>query len=350
MTASTAGATPLPAYLIRGQDELAVSDAIRTLVAELVGPEDAGLTVEDFTGEEYELRAVIDAAQTPPFLADRRVVVTRGVGRFSTADVAPLVAYLANPLPTTALVLVAGGGQLARPLVDAVRRVGHVIEADVPGGRARSSWVGSRLRSGPVRLDPAAAEAVTAHLGEDLSRLPALLDTLAAAHGQDARLGVDEVTPFLGQAGSVAPWELTDAIDRGDTAAALGHLRRLLGPSGRHPLVIMASLHNHFARMLRLDGALDVTDERSAAEALGLTGSTFPAKKALLQSRRLGSGGIARGIGLLADADLALKGTVDWPPELILEVLVARLSHLSPRKTAATASASRPRRRAPGPA
>jgi DNA polymerase-3 subunit delta len=210
--------------------------------------------------------------------------------------------------------------------VDAVRKVGHVIDADVPGGRGRSSWLAARLKDGPVKLDAAAASAVGEHLGEDASRLPGLLETLAAAYGQGVRLGVEDVTPYLGRAGSVAPWDLTDAIDRGDVAGALDHLRRMLDAGGRHPLVIMASLHTHYARMLRIDGAADVTDERSAATALGMTGSTFPAKKALLQSRRLGYSEIARAITLLADADLALKGTIDWPPELVMEVLVARLA------------------------
>jgi hypothetical protein len=60
-----------------------------------------------------------------------------------------------------------------------------------------------------------------------------------------------------------------------------------------------------------------------------MTGSTFPARKALLQARRLGHAGVARAILLLADADLALKGTIEWSPELILEVLVARLAAMS---------------------
>ncbi|HVL28493.1 MAG TPA: hypothetical protein VM390_10125, partial [Acidimicrobiales bacterium] len=85
----------LPAYLVRGSDEVAVGDAVRRLVAELVGGADAGLVVEEMAGGDFEARAVVDAAQTPPFLTDRRVVVARGVGRFSTADTAPLVAYLA---------------------------------------------------------------------------------------------------------------------------------------------------------------------------------------------------------------------------------------------------------------
>ena len=72
-------------------------------------------------------------------------------------------------------------------------------------------------------------------------------------------------------------------------------------------------------------------DEKQAAALLGLTGSTFPAKKALAQARRLGHDDAARAISLLAEADLALKGAIEWPEELVLEVLVARLSRLGPR-------------------
>ena len=80
--------------------------------------------------------------------------------------------------------------------------------------------------------------------------------------------------------------------------------------------------------MLRLDGA-EVTGEKQAAELLGMKGSTFPAKKALAQSRRLGSDGVRESIRLLARTDLELRGTVDWPVELSMEVLVARLARVA---------------------
>ncbi len=326
-------APPFPAYLVRGDDSSITADAVRSLVAELVGDRDPVLVLEEVPAEA-ELGAVVDAAQTPPFLADRRVVVAPDIGRFSVQDVVPLVAYLEDPLPTTSLVLVATGGQVARALVDRVRKVGHVVEAGVPTGRARSSWLSQQLKAASVRLDPPAAALVAAHLGEDVGRLRSLLEILDAAYGPGARIGADDVSPFLGVQGAVAPWELTDAIDRGDTAAAIEHLHRLLGPGGRHPLVLLATLHNHLGRILRLDGA-DVADEKEAARVLGVSGSTFPAKKALLQSRRLGHDAISRAIRLLADADLALKGSVEWPPDLVLEVLVARLSRLAPRSTSA---------------
>ena len=57
-------------------------------------------------GEDYELAAAVDAAQTSPFLTDRRVVVVRNLARFSADELAPLVAYLGDPLPTTDLILV----------------------------------------------------------------------------------------------------------------------------------------------------------------------------------------------------------------------------------------------------
>jgi len=320
--------TGLPAYLVRGDQPALLADAVRAVVAELAGTGDAALMTEELSGEEYTVSALVDAAQTPPFLGDRRGVVARDIGRFSTHDVEPLVAYLRDPLPTTSLVLVAGGGTVPRPLVEAVRKAGHVVEAGVPGGKGRSTWLANRLKEGPVRLDARAASVVGEHLGENVDRLRSLLEMLAAAYGQGARIGPDELAPFLGAAGSVAPWELTDAIDRGDIAVAIEALHRLTGPGGRHPLVIMATLHTHFGRMLRLDGA-DVADETAAAALLGMSGgSTYPAKKALLQARKLGHAPIARAIHLLAEADLALKGAIDWPGQTVLEVLVARLSGL----------------------
>jgi DNA polymerase-3 subunit delta len=92
-------------------------------------------------------------------------------------------------------------------------------------------------------------------------------------------------------------------------------------------MVVLASLHNHVQRMLALDGA-EVRTDKDAAALLGMRGSTYPAKKALDQARRLGSAKVGQAVGLLAAADVDLRGARDWPDELVLEVLVARLANL----------------------
>jgi DNA polymerase-3 subunit delta len=182
------------------------------------------------------------------------------------------------------------------------------------------------LKGGPVRLDGPATAQLSEHLGEDMGRLEGLLDTLAAAYGPGATVSLDDLGPFLGAAGALAPWDLTDAIDAGETAKALTVLHRMLEAGESHPLVVMSMLHRHYRQMLRLDGA-GATSPEQAAQMLGLR-SAFPAKKALAQSRRLGTARIGRAVQLLAEADLGMRGTTALPGDLVLEVLVARLSRL----------------------
>lgn len=313
--------------LIKGDDPTLLADAVREATDEALGAEDRAIALEELGGEELTPEAVVDSARTPPFLTARRVLLVREVGRWSSDQLSPLLEYLASPEATTALVLVAGGGQTSQKLVNAVKKAGQIIDAGAPTGKAKTTWVADHLKSAPLRIDAPAGQRISEHLGEDLGRLPRLIDTLVAAYGEGARIGVEEVEPFLGGAGGVAPWDLTDAIDRGDTAAALDALARMTGAGERHPLVILATLHKHFSAMLRLDGS-NIRGEQEAASAVGM--APYPAKKALAQSGRLGSTNVARAITLLADADLDLRGVKDWPDNLVLEVLVARLSRLRP--------------------
>ncbi|MGI8791859.1 MAG: DNA polymerase III subunit delta [Acidimicrobiales bacterium] len=319
------------AYLVKGGDPSLVADAGRRLVDRLVGDDDHGLLVETFDAEEDgALARTVDACLTPPFLAERRIVVTRSAGAWSGDDAGRIVAYLADPLDTTTLVLLGGGGTLSPKLSKAVKGAGgEVIDAEPPRPeRARTSWLTTQLKDAPVSFDAAAGRMLGEHLGEDLGRLPGMLNTLVGAYGDGAKISPEELEPFLGAAGGVAPWDLTDAVDRGDDGAALVALHRMMGGGDRHPLVVMATLHRHYANMARLDGS-GVRTEQEAAQALGLKGSTFPAKKALAQARRMGSSKLRNALILLAEADLDLRGNKEWPGELVMEILVARLCRLA---------------------
>ncbi|HMK62831.1 MAG TPA: DNA polymerase III subunit delta [Acidimicrobiales bacterium] len=320
---------PPPAYLVRGDDPSLVAQAMTDLLSDLLDDRDPDSTVEEHgaAGEDIDLDRVVDALTTPPFLVDRRVVVVREAGRLSAADAARLVGLLVEPVEGVVLVLGSGGGSLPSALDKAVQRAGAVVNATAGTGRARSQWLSEQLRGAPVRLDARAAALLAEHLGQDLGRLRGLLDSLAAAYGDGASVDEDRLAPFLGEAGSVASWDLTDAIDTGDAAAALEALHRLLGAGGVHPLAVMGVLHRHVQAMLRLDGS-PVTTAEEAAALIG-SRSAYPARKALEQGRRLGAARIGRAVTLLADADLDLRGRSALDDEIVLEVLVGRLARLS---------------------
>ena len=318
-----------PAYLVRGDDPSLVAQAAHALTTRLVGGGDPAMVVEEFGGpgvEPFDVGPVIDACTTPPFLVERRVVVVREAGQLSAADAKRLVAYVQDPLDTTVLVVVSGGGTVPSSLTKAVTAAGQVVDTSVGTGRARSQWLTDHLKGAPVRLDGPATALLSSHLGGDMGRLEGLLGTLATAYGTGASVSVAELQPFLGEAGALAPWDLTDAVDAGETGKALAVLHRMLVAGDTHPLVVMSLLHRHYRQILRLDGA-GVTSGEQAAEVLGLR-SAYPAKKALAQAARLGSAGIGRAVQLLARADLDLRGVTDLSGDVVLEVLVARLSRL----------------------
>lgn len=330
--------------LIKGDDPTLVSQALQGLVKELVGAGDRSLMVEEVgeaqyapDGGEAELTPLVNAAHTPPFLTERRVVVGRNLAMFTRGEqVAGLVEWIAAPLDTTDLVLVwekgstpgARLGAMPKALKEALKAAGAAEIDAAPKGKGRKMLLNEKLADAPVRIDGAARSAISDHLGDDAGRVQAIIDALVSAYGEGARLGRSEVEPYLGQASDVPPWELTDAIDSGDIDLALEKLHRMMLGGERHALQVMATLHSHYQRALALDGA-PVSDDKAAAALLGMKGSTFPAKKALTLSRRLGSDRTHRAVRLLATADLDLRGASAVPADAVMEVLVARLAHLS---------------------
>jgi len=332
-----------PVVLFTGADEVLLGDAVRDHVRALVGDGDRSLVVDELGVERYtaggdpDVGPIIDAAQTPPFLTDRRVVVARHLGALGSKEhVAALVRYLADPLPTTALVLVwersgrPGERVAASPpkaLRDAVTAAGGRVIDTTPAKTA--DVVAEAVAASGVVLDAPARARLAEHLGTEANRVRATLEALEAAYGPGARLGVDEIEPYLGAEGGRERWALTDAIDRGDRVAALDVLHRLLhGADALAPLQVMAVLHGHYERMLRLDGAT-VGNRAEAARVLGMR-SEYAAGRVLESARRLGSDRLRECIELLARADLDLRGARAWPPELVLEVLVARLASRMP--------------------
>ncbi len=317
--------------MFTGDDESLLGAALTDHVDRLVGDEDRTLLVDDLSGDDYDIRTLVDAAQTPPFLTDRRIVVGRGIGRFNAEELGVLAAYLRDPLPTTELVLTYGSGRVPKALTEALKTAGATVTATAAPSRKaeRGQWIEEQLATVDVQLDHRAATMLGDWLGEDLGRLRGILETLASTYGSTRKLGVDELSPFLGDAGGVPPWDLTDAIDSGDVTKALALLHRMMGAGDRHPLQVMSILQGHYLRLMKLDGT-GARSESAAAEILGLKG--FPARKALDQYHRLGSSSLGRAIAQLAQADLDLRGATTLEPEWVIEILVARLARLTPAR------------------
>ena len=324
-----------PVHLLKGGDDVLLAKGVKELIDRLVGTADRNEVLDEFNGDDYELGQVIMAATTLSMFGDR-VVVARNAGRFGAKDIGPVLEYLEHPSPDACLVIAwerpvspsATKNPVPKKLSDAVLAAGgEVHDLGVPSGKGRSMWLDSQLAQSPVTLDPGARRALVDRIGDDVGRLGGILTVLEATFGE-VEVSAEDIEPYLGDAGAVPPWDLTDAIDAGDVPRAVTNLQRMLAGGARHPLQVMVTLQTHVERMLRLDGS-GVRDDKAAAALLGMKGSSFPAKKAMEQGRRLGSAKVARATVLLAAADADLRGRTAQDAQAVIETLVARLAALS---------------------
>ena len=321
----------MAAYVISG-DESLIGLELTTLVDRLVGDNDRTLMVDDFdcADSNTHLAGIADSLTTMPLFTERRIVVVRNIHSLDAEGLDNLVAAVDARVEEVDIVATITGRQ-PKVFSDAMKRAGaESIGASVGTGfRDRIDWVETRLVEAGLSYAPNVPQLVSTWLGGDQSRLAGLIQTLISTYGENAKLSRSDVEVFLGDAGSVAPWDLTDAIDEGDTPRALVMLHRFMNDGNTHALQVLAVLANRYAQMMKLDGR----GVRTAADAVAiLGGKEFTAKKVLNQYAILGGSGVARAMAHIAAADVDLRGGKEWPDELVLEILVGRLCQLVPNR------------------
>ena len=240
-------------FHISGGDARLVSARLTDLVAELIGDGDRGSLFESHdladTGADDKASVVSTAVmgvQTESLFGDKRVVVLRNIDEATVDQLRSLVDYLATPSDANHLI-VTSLGKLAKSTTDALKKAGATVFSTSPPSKKADlhDWFADKFTEAGLKIDAAAIAAVISWLGQDQARLPSLIEVLVSTYGSTKKLTTSDVEPFLGDKGSVLPWDLTDAIDRGDAATALTMMRRMVRSGEYHPLQLMALLHNH---------------------------------------------------------------------------------------------------------
>jgi DNA polymerase III delta subunit len=349
--------------LVQGADPALRDREVQRLVDQLLQGEDRTLAFEEHeipprrratddtateppsegpTPEHPVFARVTNALQSPPFMTAHRVVVVREIGNLTTEQAKWLAGWIEAGSETTRLVLVSGGGRTPPSLEKAVKA--HATVA-TPASEQPAKVLARELHEAGLRLAPDASEHLVQHLGDDAGRVPELVEIFATRYGSDVTLGLDQIEDYLGEAGAAGPFELTNAIDRGDVATALEVLHRTLTatstrePKPTHPFQVMAMLVRHYQRLLRLDDPA-ITTAGQAAEALGMrsaAGARFP----FAAAQQLGTSGLREALQLLARAELDLRGYGGPDERTVIDVLVARLAALHRRHQPAGRSRTR---------
>lgn len=299
-------------YLLTGESFLA-DEALDKIRAE-AGTDPLSEVVLDGGADSSQ---ILEAAGTPTLLGGPRLVVINGAHELKKDVREDLEGYLADPSPSSVLVLIASG---RTPLTKLVEQHGAVVTLDIPKGRKLVGWLRERARIRNLKLDERGAWALVDTVGAELRDLDAALDQLLSGLGSNAVVGAAEVRKAFPRLADERIFAFTDAVGERRLPVAMTTLRRLLDQEDA-PLMVFGSLTAHVRRLLIARTYAD-GGPRAVGDALGLP--EWRAKRLHQQARSYRQEELADAMQILADTDVEMKGG-DLSPELALERAVVRI-------------------------
>jgi DNA polymerase III delta subunit len=323
-----------PVYLITGGDRPKIERALQRLRSRFDENSVELLSATTTSGEE----AVAACNAIGLFGGDdrSRLVLVEDVdgrrdgdgrltGGWKAKDVEAVIAYLAEPAPTSVLALVAEELKPGSELAKACRKAGDLLVYDVTK-RELPKWVVEQFKQAGVSVDFDAARRLIELVGESPERLALEIDKLATwADGRP--VGEAEIDALAIRAAEASTFELTDAWGERDTGAALAAAELLLERSERPRRDelprLAALLTSHVARVRQCK---QWEEEGVAVKeaASRLKRHEFYVKKLYGQAANYSAQELGEATVRLARLDLALKGGSKLPGDLeLITTLVA---------------------------
>ena len=327
-------------YLIYGDDSLSVEETATSLSADDGGDDLYDVNTTTLNGATVSLAELEAAWSTIPFLADKRIVVVRGLlarmeqgrgggssrSRGMDGEWADIGERLAHVPDSTELIFVDAAISRNNPLLRAIRPLAQVHEFRLPSVRDMPGWVRQRADRLGAAIEPSAISALVDAIGNDTRLIDMELQKLALyrsdgrSGGMIRRQDVAEMVSYVKEANIFAA---VDAALEGRAGVALRLAHQLLD-EGRSSTYVITML----ARQVRfLIVAKDMKSRGFRQDEIGsrLSIRGYPLTKTMQQEGRFSAERLAEIHRRLIEADLSIKtGAAD--EEMALDALIVGLS------------------------
>ncbi|MEP6569722.1 MAG: DNA polymerase III subunit delta [Acidobacteriota bacterium] len=292
----------------------------------------SGTLLREFNESSFSLLtdpaiAAIAAAEQMPMMSERRVVKVKDFAKLRETDEGIISRYLERPADSTVMIFVAADLDKRKTLTKTLLANCAVVEFPAVKDAEAKAWARTRLQELKTTADDRVLTDIVRLVGPNLQTLASELDKLAAAAIDTRQITMELVDQLIDRSRELSNFDLGDYLVAGDRRRALDSLHRLLEDEVA-PVMLVGLIAGNYHR-LALGKELLRRGDRNEASRLSF-GS--PAKRDAFMStlQRTDARKLARGIQLIAAADLALKtslaGSGAKGARLQLEVLVCELA------------------------
>lgn len=324
-------ATAPTAYILHGGDFLRQKKQLDRFRAQMGPEETATLNIHEFDGETSSVSEILAAATAVPFLAERRLVIVRGLlnhlvreGRNKKAS-EQLLTALPNLPSFTRLVFVEDDDlKPTHPILRFAResQTAHIQHNSSP--KNLSNWLRRRARSEyGTELEPRAAHALATVVGDDIRRAENELFKLANYTHQERRITEADIALLTPYVAPVNLFHMVDALASGNSQTAMRRLQDLLTAKERDPIMLFGMIIRQFRLLLLAKEHMESSKTTDMAKDLRV--HPFVAQKLREQARRFSSQQLETIYRHLHERDIAVK-TGELGATLVLQMLVSELS------------------------
>lgn len=270
----------------------------------------------------------ISALTSPSLFSSASALVVTELQDIPDVAQGELLAYAAAPSPDVAVILVHGGGQKGKGLLDKLRAQAavHEVKHEAPKyERDYAKWVAGELRDLGTRIDEEAATLLVAAVGQDLRALAGAADQLASTLDSGSAVTLEVVRRYFGGRADVRGYEIADAAIDGRINVALEHAR-WAETAKVAPVLVTSALAAGLRQLARLADAPSRLSEGELAKHVGAP--PFKVRVLRRQLQSWDSAGLAKALDAVARADLDVKGGSADPAyaveRMVLQVAAAR--------------------------
>lgn len=294
-------------YLFSGAEEWLKREALDKLRTKWLVP---GLeALNETVLEGATAQQIIDAAETVPVMAERRLVVVRdwaplmpGTSRNEDAEVKRMLAWLDSPPETAVTVFYCRGAlELLKQIADKRRKsrggavkltareqltekMQSVVFSPLEG-KALASWIAKRLKPSGKSLAPDARELLAFLTGNDLTRMDGELAKLTAYVGDRTEITEADVREIVPPSLEYSIFQLLDKLLDKDLRGA-EEMRATLFLSGMNATRMLGTLTSLLRQLAHMRRGLDAGQNAAALQrTLGMR-SIYQAQQTAKQCRK----------------------------------------------------------------
>lgn len=239
-----------PVYLFAGEETYLQEEAWQALEKKL-GVD--SLNAEIFYASESTINAVSLAAQTLPFMSERRLLIVKDAHRLKAADQEKLAEFLKIPVTTTCLVLLWADkvrkDSRRNKLFAAIEKAGDVVDFRALYDSELPAWVLQKVKENAKTIRSEAVQCLVQESGSNLLDLSNEIEKLLLFTGARSEITLDDVETLSGHTRLANLNHLSDAVESRRVSQALQIIEDLLR-EGEIPLKILATIQRVVRRLL----------------------------------------------------------------------------------------------------